>query len=1370
MIDASITCDLKGMIDASPVILKNCDPELDQLTIGSRCTEITICKHIQSRRHSNLVRASRSYSFPVSFYIQVSQAEFEQTSSSHFGVATERELTDTMSHKSFVVVLLLASCLVSCFGADQDEQYCSADIVFLMDSSGSVDPADFYKGLGFVGSIVQSLKIGAYDNQIGLIVFDSEIFPQFNLNDYSNKQDVLTRVASTEYTGHLTRTDLALDYAAATSFTTASGTRSTAAQIVVVITDGQSNEPNKTVLAAQRVRDKGVTVFSIGVGSGIDIVELKAIASDPDSSHVFLVDGYNALQKILAQVEKSACKAKPRFLCSGQADIVFLLDDSSSVGLANFYKMLQFVVDVAQEFIVGPDDIQIGVDTSSGQFAHEFFLNNATDKIELQKLVSSISYTGGETNIADAVQRMRLDSFTSSTGHRPDVPNIAIVMTDGKSNYTASASSVSSNDPRDEIAMFAIGIGPDADIKELKSITTSSYSHNIRFSSAFDALPGLVDFTAAQVCSEIEKTSDPVCGPKADIIFLIDSSGSVGQDNFQLLLTFVSNFVSDLKVGTNNIRIGVAKFNSRPFNEFHLNKYNNKRELIDAIKNIKYSSRGGTNTASAIKYMGKTMFMTANGNRPGIPNIAIVITDGNSNRPEETKAAADRAKAKGIIIFSVGVGDDVSRSELNGIASDPNNRHVITVKDFSKLNAIRTAFKVQTCEDIQKILPTIPPSILPITKRSVTTPSAPTLRTELCEDTIPNCAAYGQSVCNNYQNWANTFCARTCGICNVTITVEPPCVNKFNQCNVKRCAGYYKPSAKENCRKFCGYCSPGTQVDISLNKCFYKGQQYDQGDQWNDGCAYECECADASTGQYECYNKCPSYYNLPKQCSLVKQQGKCCLEPVCTFDLTYDTKNESKSCFYKGETYDSGQIWYIGCQFQCICLGDASYVCQSQCPHYASLPSNCKLVRRPGECCEKPLCEFQTQVGVLTGSGGTSGPASIKADSAQSNVCINNGVVRQQNEVWYDGCEKRCICENATLGYVACENRCPDFLNLPKGCSLVRVPKTCCRLVVCDSPATFTSSQTTRDTVGDVLQVAPQPHTDLYPTLPPGETYAPGQNPKMTTVAPTTPSQVEEDIIKPPSLTAGAVEEGTPATITCAADLSSCPHTFLMKWTEDSRELASCTYETCGGSFKKLYGIDVKMVETGSILTLQNMTRVSPLLHSQWGCEFCGGSQLGISGFVIYVKPVNPKCSLIEDLDPESGKVKAVTVTCSTKRIFPAAKCSFERRTDGGEPVIITTSYDTKHIPTSEEPVYFKSRCSVTVSAEQLGEGRHTFNGYMYPDIPDGKTLANYLVIEESVNIKRKEDKESGQAGRPSSVYSICLSILLILFVTKSQG
>lgn len=45
-----------------------------------------------------------------------------------------------------------------------------------------------------------------------------------------------------------------------------------------------------------------------------------------------------------------------------------------------------------------------------------------------------------------------------------------------------------------------------------------------------------------------------------------------------------------------------------------------------------------------------------------------------------------------------------------------------------------------------------------------------------------------------------------------------------------------------------------------------------------------------------------------------------------------------------------------------------------RCATYTSLPSICKLVRAPGECCAKPDCEFSTQVGTFTGSGHASGP------------------------------------------------------------------------------------------------------------------------------------------------------------------------------------------------------------------------------------------------------------------------------------------------------------------------------------------------------------------------------------------------------------
>ena len=37
--------------------------------------------------------------------------------------------------------------------------------------------------------------------------------------------------------------------------------------------------------------------------------------------------------------------------------------------------------------------------------------------------------------------------------------------------------------------------------------------------------------------------------------------------------------------------------------------------------------------------------------------------------------------------------------------------------------------------------------------------------------------------------------------------------------------------------------------------CVYKGQQYAQGQTWEDGCDYTCECVDAHIGQYKCNEK-----------------------------------------------------------------------------------------------------------------------------------------------------------------------------------------------------------------------------------------------------------------------------------------------------------------------------------------------------------------------------------------------------------------------------------------------------------------------------------------------------------------------------------
>ena len=76
--------------------------------------------------------------------------------------------------------------------------------------------------------------------------------------------------------------------------------------------------------------------------------------------------------------------------CGGKADIVFLLDKSGSVGQSNFNKMLEFVKDVSSNFDIGPNDVQIGVDTFSTSFSTEFTLGKFADKHGVSAAVDRI--------------------------------------------------------------------------------------------------------------------------------------------------------------------------------------------------------------------------------------------------------------------------------------------------------------------------------------------------------------------------------------------------------------------------------------------------------------------------------------------------------------------------------------------------------------------------------------------------------------------------------------------------------------------------------------------------------------------------------------------------------------------------------------------------------------------------------------------------------------------------------------------------------------------------------------------------------------------------------------------------------------------
>lgn len=78
-----------------------------------------------------------------------------------------------------------------------------------------------------------------------------------------------------------------------------------AKKILILLTDGQSgdsvNQP------AQQLKSIGVKIFSIGVGSGIDVSELETVASSPPDDHVFRLQNFEDLSSLVEKISDTTC-------------------------------------------------------------------------------------------------------------------------------------------------------------------------------------------------------------------------------------------------------------------------------------------------------------------------------------------------------------------------------------------------------------------------------------------------------------------------------------------------------------------------------------------------------------------------------------------------------------------------------------------------------------------------------------------------------------------------------------------------------------------------------------------------------------------------------------------------------------------------------------------------------------------------------------------------------------------------------------------------------------------------------------------------------------------------------------------------------
>lgn len=172
---------------------------------------------------------------------------------------------------------------------------------------------------------------------------------------------------------------------------------------------------------------------------------------------------------------------------------------------------------------------------------------------------------------------------------------------------------------------------------------------------------------------------------KIDLVFVLDESSSIKGNGFRDIKNFAKGIVEKMPIGKDKMQVGLMTFSSSPLVRFNLNNNPTQHRVLMAIDSVE--QRGGnTYTHAALQTLVET-FQQKSGGRYDAIKVAIIETDGASKYPEKTKAAAEAARAQGIILMAVGVGD-YDKKEINDIASDPDSEHVFTVADFDQLSTI----------------------------------------------------------------------------------------------------------------------------------------------------------------------------------------------------------------------------------------------------------------------------------------------------------------------------------------------------------------------------------------------------------------------------------------------------------------------------------------------------------------------------------------------------------------------------------------------------------------------------------------------------------------------------------------------------------
>lgn len=174
----------------------------------------------------------------------------------------------------------------------------------------------------------------------------------------------------------------------------------------------------------------------------------------------------------------------------------------------------------------------------------------------------------------------------------------------------------------------------------------------------------------------------------ADVVYIIDTSGSLNQTDLEYSLDFLYDVTNFLTIGSSDIKISIVTFSNVSIVQHDFNSLSDKAAVLAALVNLKsIKTAGGTKTYEALNDSNSLFTSASSGRRTGVNQTVVVLTDGKSDNLLSTRAAADTLQFQGIEVFAVGVGSEVvdDKTELYAIATDPDSYYQHDIENFIHL-------------------------------------------------------------------------------------------------------------------------------------------------------------------------------------------------------------------------------------------------------------------------------------------------------------------------------------------------------------------------------------------------------------------------------------------------------------------------------------------------------------------------------------------------------------------------------------------------------------------------------------------------------------------------------------------------------------